>query len=312
MSALNMAGLVDSTGHWAGGETVMVQSGDVFDRGEHDLVVEELLYCLAEEAAAAGGAVHTILGNHEALNACGDHTMAARTAFQPFDDLKPELEALLGDRGWGGLMQMPEWSRCRIAAMYPGGPVGAMLANHGVTLKVGDSLIVHAGVLPRHLELPGGLEGLNQRTWEWLTNAGPLPDELLQEASPVWTRLYSSPDSVDLHVRAVQQLDEVLQRTGTKRMIVGHTPQRIGINSAADGKVWRVDTAMCAIMGGKPEVLEICGDEIAVLTEYGRVPAEERRAWPRRKRAQQRQQQQDNDAEPEGDDAEPEGNDATR
>jgi Calcineurin-like phosphoesterase len=72
-----------------------LQSGDIFDRGEHDLAVEELLYSLTDGARAAGGAVHCILGNHEALNACGDHSMASRTAFQPFEDLRPEVRSQL-------------------------------------------------------------------------------------------------------------------------------------------------------------------------------------------------------------------------
>jgi hypothetical protein len=42
---------------------------------------------------------------------------------------------------------------------------------------------------------------------------------------------------------------QVLARTGTKQLIVGHTPQQIGINSAAKERLWRVDTAMCRLMG---------------------------------------------------------------
>jgi hypothetical protein len=42
---------------------------------------------------------------------------------------------------------------------------------------------------------------------------------------------------------------QVLARTGTKRLIVGHTPQQRGINSAANERLWRVDTAMCSLMG---------------------------------------------------------------
>jgi hypothetical protein len=45
-------------------------------------------------AVTAGGAVHCLLGNHEALNAIGDHSMAAREAFVPFNDLRPEVSAL--------------------------------------------------------------------------------------------------------------------------------------------------------------------------------------------------------------------------
>lgn len=37
-------------------------------------------------------------------------------------------------------------------------------------------------------------------------------------------------------------------------MLVGHTPQRLGINSAADGQIWRLDTGMTAMIGGRPEV----------------------------------------------------------
>lgn len=40
-------------------------------------------------------------------------------------------------------------------------------------------------------------------------------------------------------------------------MLVGHTPQRAGINSAADGQVWRVDTGMTAMIGGRPEVRDV-------------------------------------------------------
>ena len=36
-------------------------------------------------------------------------------------------------------------------------------------------------------------------------------------------------------------------------MIVGHTPQEAGINSAAGGKLWRTDTGMTAMIGGQPE-----------------------------------------------------------
>jgi hypothetical protein len=35
---------------------------------------------------------------------------------------------------------------------------------------------------------------------------------------------------------------------------VGHTPQRVGINSAAGGKIWRIDTGMTKTIGGTPEV----------------------------------------------------------
>jgi hypothetical protein len=48
----------------------------------------------AVTVVTVGGAVHCLLGNHEALNAIGDHSMAAREAFVPFNDLRPEVSAV--------------------------------------------------------------------------------------------------------------------------------------------------------------------------------------------------------------------------
>lgn len=47
--------------------------------------------------------------------------------------------------------------------------------------------------------------------------------------------------------------NQVLEATGTVRMIVGHTPQEAGINSALGGRLWRTDTGMTALIGGQPE-----------------------------------------------------------
>lgn len=58
------------------------------------------------------------------------------------------------------------------------------------------------------------------------------------------------------HRTAPRACLKVLRLTGTKRMFVGHTPQRAGINSAADGQIWRLDTGMTAMIGGRPEVGE--------------------------------------------------------
>eukprot|EP00953_Heterococcus_sp_UTEX-ZZ885_P028834 15368-Heterococcus_DN1.PRE.1 len=69
---------------------------------------------------------------------------------------------------WSPLDDTPEDMQCRIVAMLPGGPVATMLAGHPVVMKVGDTLLAHAGVFPCHLDTPGGLQGINDRAREWL------------------------------------------------------------------------------------------------------------------------------------------------
>ena len=66
------AGLVDANNRWAGGKTILVQTGDMTDRGPNSLKIIRDLQRLQREAARAGGRVVVLVGNHEAMNVTGD------------------------------------------------------------------------------------------------------------------------------------------------------------------------------------------------------------------------------------------------
>jgi hypothetical protein len=87
VSILQRAGLVDDDAHWIGGGTTFVQTGDIFDRGVEVFEVLDLLMRLQEEAAAAGGEVIVLLGNHEGMNLVGF-----------FRDVNPDLYATMVDK----------------------------------------------------------------------------------------------------------------------------------------------------------------------------------------------------------------------
>ena len=63
--------LVDADLHWKGGATHLVQLGDILDRGQRAKDIFDFLMRLEKEAAAAGGMVHVLLGNHEEMNITG-------------------------------------------------------------------------------------------------------------------------------------------------------------------------------------------------------------------------------------------------
>ena len=69
---LKRVGLIDEKLHWAGGHAILVQTGDLLDRGPKERQVLDLMTSLEDEAAKAGGQVVSLLGNHEVMNLIGD------------------------------------------------------------------------------------------------------------------------------------------------------------------------------------------------------------------------------------------------
>lgn len=81
VTALQDAGLVDRGRVWAGGQADLTFLGDYFDRGPDGVRVVDLIRQLQDEAAAAGGRVAALIGNHEILalgmNRFGDQIVSS-------------------------------------------------------------------------------------------------------------------------------------------------------------------------------------------------------------------------------------------
>ena len=69
---LNLAGIMDAHGGWSGGDDILVQTGDIVDRGTYAWDIYRMMQSLRGQASGAGGQVVSILGNHEVMNAIGD------------------------------------------------------------------------------------------------------------------------------------------------------------------------------------------------------------------------------------------------
>ncbi|MEM1146069.1 MAG: metallophosphoesterase, partial [Pseudomonadota bacterium] len=72
INVLKDAGIVNRRGKWVAGETHLVQIGDVSDRGPDTAKIIRHLKKLEKQARKAGGYVHALIGNHEAMNMLGD------------------------------------------------------------------------------------------------------------------------------------------------------------------------------------------------------------------------------------------------
>ena len=87
---LQTAGLIDAKRQWIGGTTVLVQTGDVFDRGPKVRDALDLLMRLEDEARRAGGRVEALLGNHEVMNLLHEFRDVSPASYAAFADARSE------------------------------------------------------------------------------------------------------------------------------------------------------------------------------------------------------------------------------
>lgn len=253
-AVLRLGGAIDDKDHWSGGSLVVVQTGDMLDRGDGERAILDLFERLLGEAKAAGGAVIALNGNHEVMNVQLDFRYVTENGFRDFAGVPGA--SLLDPH----LTSVPEPAKARAAALLPGAPYAKRLARRDTIALVGDTLFVHGGVLPKHVKY--GLSRINHEISAWMNGDKPAPPPIaVAEDGPIWTRRYSAaPDAEDCKV-----LGEALSAASAKRMVVGHTVQRGGITSGCEDRVWRIDVGLSRYYGGDPEVLEITGDTVKKL-----------------------------------------------
>jgi hypothetical protein len=254
-TALRLAGAIDEHDDWIGGDLVVVQTGDFLDRGDDEPQIMALFDKLAVRAESAGGAFHSLNGNHEVMNVAGDFRFVTHDGFHDFES--PSTD---GANRWAASLE-PE-QRGRAASFLPGGPVAQRLAERPVIIVVGDTLFAHGGVLPAHVR--HGIGRINDETRRWMRGeAAGMPSILSGSSAPIWSRHYSDGEPSE---RACQALSKVLDHLHVERMVVGHTVQDDAITSACDERVWRIDVGLGRFYGGRPAVLEIVGDELRTIS----------------------------------------------
>jgi hypothetical protein len=243
--ALRLAGAIDENDRWIGKNLTLVQTGDQLDRGDDEPEILALLDRLAEEAPKSGGRVIILNGNHELMNVAGDLRYVTEGGFA---DYAPQRD--------------PRNKEARAKAFAPGSELAKKLAERPLIVAVGDTLFSHAGVLPEHIGY--GIDRINEETSLWLRGERPAPRVVNDENAPVWTRLYGSDQ---LGTGACATLSRVLAALNVKRLVIGHTIQKSGINDACGGKVVRIDVGLSDYYGQAPtQVLELRGDKTKVLT----------------------------------------------
>ncbi len=228
---LRKAELIDDAGDWSGGKAHLVLIGDLLDRGDEGRGVLELVQRMQRQSAEAGGRVHALMGNHEAMNLSrdlryvsdGDYAAFAADEtpklrkkqlrlyqrFRSGDGTRKELEAAFDEA-------FPAGYFARSLAMSPGGTYGDWLLARPLAVKINGVLFCHGGITPKLAVLE--LDELNDRNAREL-RGWTAALQVLEEAGVV-NRLMQLPDILALARRigedeTVQVSDEVSAAAAT-------------------------------------------------------------------------------------------------
>lgn len=152
---LRSAGVVDAGLRWSGGRTHLVSLGDLLDRGADSRKVMDLLMRLQGEAAAAGGQVHVVLGNHEAMNVLGDLRYVdpgEYAAYAAEEDAAERAQAKAGYLARQSGATAADFERLFPVGFFghrrmlgPDGRYGQWLLSLPVAVKINDTVYMHGG-----------------------------------------------------------------------------------------------------------------------------------------------------------------------
>jgi len=208
-------GIIDNNFNWIYGNGHLIITGDLFDRGFHITECMWLLYKLESEAAAQGGKVHLIIGNHEMFNLTDDWRYAETKYFNDAH--------LMGKR---------------MLELYDSNTeLGRWLRSKNIIEKIGEYAFMHGGLSPP-------LSVLNL-TYDQINEYGRL--EMNGIACPnnecdivngsngiYWYRGMAQNNLTQ------QQVDDILVNFGVERVIIGHTKDNT-IRTFYDDKVIAID-----------------------------------------------------------------------
>ncbi len=271
VEVLRAAGVIDQKGHWIGGKTHLVQTGDVPDRGAGTRKVMDLLMELEKEAVKAGGRVHALIGNHEAMMLYGDLRYTTPAEFDAFvtDDServrasfwKAETRKTprpnFDDRAKWEAEHPLGWFEHRMQ-YGPEGVYGKWIRSHNAIVKINDTVYLHGGISSRYAAIP--FKQINEMVAAELNGAATLTNQgaVMGDDGPLWYRglaVENGPEIADL-------VERVLAAQGIRRIVIGHSATEGAVIPRFDGKVVLVDVGLSMIYGGHRACLLIEGDRI--------------------------------------------------
>ncbi|KAJ6531938.1 Metallo-dependent phosphatase-like protein [Mycena capillaripes] len=292
-TVLRFSGVVDEFGNWTGNADFFVQTGGVAGRGDDTIKLFMWMEQLRIQAAAVGGVVLSHLGNHEVMNAIGLYVYPSE--INTFGSVAARQKMI--STGRIGRAWAQNYTATSRLPLHPHlGPPNTPFPpeDHPIHFQREDDdadeesryydaseplshsalSFVHGGLSPTYSNLapfPTKINALSSSFLHKLQNRPQPPPhppsqypglphgttreevELYDANGPFWYRGWAT----DPEEKACVDVEKVLARTGTRRMIMGHTPDFTGIVSRCNGKIIIIDTGISHAYGGALSALSI-------------------------------------------------------
>lgn len=202
---LSTGGVINKKNNWVFGDGHLLFIGDIPDRGEGVMEAYWLIYKLEQQAAKAGGKVHLLLGNHEAMILKNDIRYIANKYYGLTTNLDIEYHKLFSEHT----------------------VIGKWLRTKNVVEIIGNTMFIHAGISP---ELAGRnmpadeintafRHFLNQNNESKYTE---LDKFMISSYGPVWYRGYLRGSGPYEEIEE-ETLENILKKYNVEQVVVGHT-----------------------------------------------------------------------------------------
>ena len=296
VAILRAAQIIDNRNRWSGRRAILVQTGDILDRGPDSRKAIDLLRRLERDAQRAGGRVVSLLGNHELMRLISDWRYVSTGEIDAFrnGDSAQFREQVLATLDAQAAQRAKAEGRTHDAAVYreqflkevplgmielrqafgPQGEYGKWIRERPAVARINGVLFLHGGISPE--TAPLGCEGINAAVAKELA-ALPPPEEAASlmsasETGPLWYRGLA----LQKEEEVAPILPTILEQMKARAIVVGHSTVLPGrIVSRLDGRVILIDTGMVGgefYKGGVPSALDWSGGTLTAIYLDRREP----------------------------------------
>ena len=295
VAILRAAQVIDNRNRWIGRRMVLVQTGDVLDRGPDSRKAIDLIRRLERDAQRAGGRVVSLLGNHELMRLSSDLRYLSPGEIEAFRNgdsarLREQVVTALNEQA---AQTAKAEGRVHDAAAYreqvlkelplgmielrqafsPQGDYGRWVRERPAVARINGVLFLHGGISPEIAPL--GCEGINTAISKELAalstpehGASPMSTS---ETGPLWYRGLA----LQTEEEVASVLPAILDQMKARAIVIGHTTVPGRIVARLNGRIVLIDTGMVGgefYKGGVPSALEWKGATLSAIYLDRREP----------------------------------------